>query len=143
METFVISQADYDKINVFQVRVCRKIPNIKHSFWSHVTNETVMNIASAKTQNINKTIETTPLSFKLKQIITTCFGHIVRRDPITDQMRAISIDEDGNRISAPKPWNNGRPKPKWYDIAKPLVIQVSENPTSYPSHGGPIFPNTR
>ena len=25
-------------------------------------------------------------------------------------MRAISIDEDGNRISAPKPWRSGRPK---------------------------------
>ena len=35
-------------------------------------------------------------------------------------MRAISIDEDGNRISAP------RPKLKWYDIAKPLVIQALE-----------------
>ena len=42
-------------------------------------------------------------------------------------MRAISIDEDGNRTSAPKPWRSGGPKLKWYNTAKPLVIQLLEN----------------
>ena len=113
METLVISQSDYDKNDAFRVRIFRKILNIKHSFWSHVTNETVMNTANTKAQqNIDKTIEITPLSFKLKQRIVQCIGHIIRRDPITDQMRAISIDEDGNRISAPKQWRSGGPKLK-------------------------------
>ena len=49
-------------------------------------------------------------------------------------MRAISIDEDGNSISAPKPWRSGKPKLKWYNIAKPLVTQVLEQLN--------IFPNT-
>ena len=41
-------------------------------------------------------------------------------------MRAISIDGDGNRISAPKPWGSGRPTIKWYNIAEPLVTQLLE-----------------
>ena len=41
-------------------------------------------------------------------------------------MRAISIDEDGNIISAPKPWRSGKPKLRWHDIAKPLVLQLLE-----------------
>ena len=125
-ETFVISKFVYDKIGVFQVRILGKIPNIKHSFWSHVTNDTVMHIANARAQNINKTIEVTPLSLKPKQIIIEFYGNIIRSDPNTNQMRAISIDEDGNIISAPKPWTNGKPKLRWYDTAKPLVIQVLE-----------------
>ena len=132
METLVISQFGCDNIDPFQVRIFRKIFNMKHSFWSHVTNETVMNTANTKTQNIDTTIEITPLSFKFKQIIIKFFGHTIRRDPNTDQMRAISIDEDGNRISAPKPWRSGRPKLKWYDTAKPLVIQALEQPSILP-----------
>ena len=126
METLVIPQSDYDQIDAFQVRIFRKILNTKHPYWSHVTNDTVMNIANTRAQ-IYKNIEITPLSFKLKQRIIKFYGHTIRRDCNTDQMRAISIDEDGNRISAPKPWRSGRPKLKWYDIAKPLVIQLLEN----------------
>ena len=59
-------------------------------------------------------------------MIIKFYGHIIRSDPDTDQMRAISIDEDGNIISAPKPWRSGRPKLKWYDTARPLVIQMLE-----------------
>ena len=65
-------------------------------------------------------------STKLKQRIVKFYGHIIRSDPNTDQVRAISIDEDGNRISAPKPWRSGRPKLKWYDTAKQLVTQQLE-----------------
>ena len=54
METLVISQSDYDKFDVFQVRIFRKILNIKHCFWSHVTNDTVMNTANTRAQNIDK-----------------------------------------------------------------------------------------
>ena len=83
-----------------------------------------MNTANTRAQNIDTIIEITTLPFKLKQRITKLYGHIIRRDPDTDQMRAISIDEDGNRSSAPKPWRSGGPKSKWYDIAKPPVIQI-------------------
>ena len=126
METLHNSQYDYDTIDAFQVRIFRNILNIKPSFWSHVTNDTVMNTANNRDQNIDKTIEITQLSLKLKQRIIQIYGHIIRSDPDTDQMRAISIDEDGNITSAPKPWRSGRPNLKWYDTARPLVIQVLE-----------------
>ena len=126
MESLGISQSDYDKIDAFQNRIFRTILNIKHSYWSHVTNATVMNTANNRARNIDKNIEIVPLSTKLKQIIIKFYGHIIRSDPNTDQIRAISIDQDGKRISAPKPWRSGRPKLKWYDTAKPLVIQQLE-----------------
>ena len=85
-----------------------------------------MNTSNIRAQYIDKHFEITPLSFKFKQRITKFYGHIIRRDPNTDHMGGISIDEYGNRISAPKPWRNGRPKLKWYDAAKPLVIQLLE-----------------
>ena len=126
MESLVISQSDYDKIGAFQNIIFRKILNIKHSYWSHVTNATVMNTANNRATNIDKNIEIVPLSIKLKQRIVKFYGHIIRNDPNTDQIRAISIDENGKRISAPKPWRSGRPKLKWYDTAKQLVIQQLE-----------------
>ena len=124
MESLVISQSDLDKIDAFQNRIFRKILNIKHSYWSHVTNATVMNTANNRAKNIDKNIEIIPLSTKLKQRIVKFYGHIIRSDPNTDQVRAISVD--GNRISAPKPWRSGRPKLKWYDTAKQLVTQQLE-----------------
>ena len=126
METLVISQSDYDKIDAFQTRIFRTIFNIKHSYWSHVTNDTVMRTANNRAQHINKNIDITPLSLKPKQRIITFYGHIIRSDPYTNQMRAISIDEDGNKISAPKPWRSGRPKLQWYNTAKPLVTYLLE-----------------
>ena len=126
METLVISQSDYDKIDAFQTRIFRTIVNIKHSYWSHVTNDTVMRTANNRAQHINKNIDITPLSLKPKHRIITFYGHIIRSDPYTNQMRAISIDEDGNKISAPKPWRSGRPKLQWYNTAKPLVTYLLE-----------------
>ena len=126
METLVISQSDYDKIDAFQTRIFRTIVNIKHSYWSHVTNDTVMRTANNRAQHINKNIDITPLSLKPKQRIITFYGHIIRSDPYTNQMRAISIDEDGNRTSAPKPWRSGRPTLKSYNIAKPFVTYLFE-----------------
>ena len=126
METLVISQSDYDKVAAFQIRIFRKILNIKHSYWSHVTNDTVMRTADNRAQHINKNIDITPRPLKLKQRIIKLYGHIFRSDPNTGQMRAISIDEDGNRISAPKPRRSGRPKLKWYNIAKPFVTYLFE-----------------
>ena len=83
-----------------------------------------MRTADNRAQHIDKNIDITPLSLKLKQRIIKFYGHIIRSDPNTDQMRAISIDEDGNRISAPKLWKSGRPKLKWYNAAKPLVTHL-------------------
>ena len=85
-----------------------------------------MNTANNRATNIDKNVEIVPLSIKLKQRIVKFYGHIIRSDPNTDQIRAISIDENGKRISAPKPWRSGRPKLKWYDTAKQLVIQQLE-----------------
>ena len=110
METLVISQSGYDNIDAFQTKIFRTTFHIKHSYRSHVPNDTVMRTANNRAQYIDKNIDITPLSLKLKQIIIKFYGHIVRNDPNTDQMRAISIDEGGNKISAPKPWRNGRPK---------------------------------
>ena len=67
METLVISQTDYDKIDAFQVRIFRKTLNKKHSDMSHVTNDTVMKIANNRAQYIDKNIEIIPPSLKLKQ----------------------------------------------------------------------------
>ena len=85
-----------------------------------------MRTANNRAQHIDKHIDITPLSLKPKQRIIIFYGHIIRSDPNTEQMRAISIDEDGNRISAPKPWRSGRPKLKWHNIAKPLLTQLLE-----------------
>ena len=112
METLVISQSGYDKIDAFQIRIFRTVLNIKHSYWSHVTNDTVMRTANNRAQHIDKNIDITTLSSKFKQRIIKFYGHIIRSDPNTDQIRAIFIDGDGNRISAPKPWRSGRPKLK-------------------------------
>ena len=92
-----------------------------------------MGTANNRAQHIDKNIGITPLSLKPKQRIIEFYGHIIRSDPNTDQMRAISIDEDGNIISAPKPWRSGRPKLKWYSIAKPLVTHLLEQPNILPN----------
>ena len=65
MGTLVISQSDYDKIDAFQIRIFRKTLNIKHSYWSHVTNDTVMRTANNRAHHIDKNIDITPLSLKL------------------------------------------------------------------------------
>ena len=67
METLVITQSDYDKIDAFQNSAFSKTFNIKHSYWSHVTNDTVMRTANNRAQHIDRNIDITPLSFKLKQ----------------------------------------------------------------------------
>ena len=85
-----------------------------------------MRTANNRAQHIDKHIDTTQLSLILKQRINKFYGHIIRSDPNTDQMRAVSIDEDGNRISAPKPWRSVRPKWQWYNTAKPLVTHLLE-----------------
>ena len=92
-----------------------------------------MNTANNRANNINKNIEIVPLSIKLKQRIVKSYGHIIRNDPNTYQIRAISIDKNGKIISAPKPWRSGRPKLKWYDAAKHLVIQQLEKPNIIPN----------
>ena len=139
METLVISQSDYDKINALQIRIFRTILNIKRSYWSHVTNDTVMGTASNRAQHIDKNIDITPLSSKPEQRIIKFYGHIIRSDPNTYQIRAISIDGDGNRISAPKPWRSGRPKLKLYNIAKPLVTHLFEQLSILPNTWGTDF----
>ena len=93
-----------------------------------------MKTANSRAQYIDKDSEIIPLSLKLQQRIIKFYVHTIRSDPNTDQMRAISIDVGGNRISAPKPWRSGRPKLKLYNIAKPLVTQLLEQLI--------IFPNT-
>ena len=85
-----------------------------------------MRTANNRAQHIGKHIDITPLPLKLKQRIVKFYGHITRCDPDTDQMRVITIDEDGNRISAHKPWRSGRPKLKWHNIATPLVTHSFE-----------------
>ena len=85
-----------------------------------------MGTANNRAQHIDKNIDITPLSLKLKQRIIQFYGHIISNDPNTDQVRAISTDEDGNRTSAPKTWRSGRPKLKLYNAAKPLVTHLVE-----------------
>ena len=102
-----------------------------------------MKTANDRAQHIDKNIEIIPLSLKLKQRIIKLYGHIIRSDPNTDQMRATSIDEDGNRTNAPKPWRGGRPKLKWYNIAKPLVTQLLEQPNISPNTWRTYFFNMR
>ena len=92
-----------------------------------------MKTANNRAQHIDKHIDITPLPLKLQQRIIKFYGHIIRCHPDTDQMRAISIDEGGNRISAPKPWRSGRPKLTWYNITKPLVTQLLEQLTISPN----------
>ena len=99
-----------------------------------------MRTANNRAQHIDKNIDITPLSLKLKQRTIKSYGHIIRSDPNTDQMRAISIDEDGNRISAPKPWRSGRPKLKWYNTAKPLVTHLLEQLNIRPDTWRTDFP---
>ena len=53
MESLVISQSDYDKVDAFQNRIFRTILNMKH-YWSHVTNATVMNTANNRANNIDR-----------------------------------------------------------------------------------------
>ena len=50
METHVISQSDYDKIDAFQTRIFRIALNIEHAYWSHVTNENCQQQSTAYRQ---------------------------------------------------------------------------------------------
>ena len=72
-----------------------------------------------RAQSTDDNEKITPLSTKLKQTIVKFFGHMIRSDP-SDQVRDISIDENGDRIRA-QFRRGGRPKLKGYDTAKTLV----------------------
>ena len=119
---------------------------IKHSFWSHVTNDTVMNTANTRAQDIDETIEVTPLSFKLKQRAIKFDGHITRSGPDTDQMRAISIDEDGNTIDAQtmEKWNTETKMVRHCQTSGNTVTGKAQYPTHhmeerfFPVRGKPI-----
>ena len=67
METFVIPQSDYDKIDALQIRIFRTILNIKHSYWPYVTNDTVMKTANNRAHHLDKNIDITPLSLKFNK----------------------------------------------------------------------------
>ena len=121
-ETLVTAQSDYNKLDAFQIRIFRKMLRIKHSYWSHVKNEEVMNTAKERAAHFDKNIEIIPLSTRLKQRIVKFYGHIIRSDPNTDQIRQISINDEGDRIKVRCKKRTGRPKLKWYNSSRQLVI---------------------
>ena len=103
MESLVISQSDYDEIDAFQNRIFRNILNIKHSYWSHVTNATVMNTANDRANNINETSNLYHFPSNSNKELKK-YGHIIR-EVIRTQTRSelFLLMETGKELVPPNP----------------------------------------
>jgi len=157
LNTLNITPAIKDRLNAFHMRGLRYILNIEHSYYSHITNEEVinrMNLALNDATALNITWE----QFKIQKEVAnqrykatklvgdlilerqeTLLGHILRLDH-TDLMRKVTCDEQLRR-----PYQLykrvGGPRSNWYDDNLNRVFKKLDSENGNFEHGNPVHIN--
>ena len=54
LESASLTNAEYERLDAFQIKALRKMLGMKHSYHSHVSNEVVMQTANLRINNINR-----------------------------------------------------------------------------------------
>jgi hypothetical protein len=120
LESASLTKAEYERLNAFQIKALRKMLGIKHSYRSHVSNQTVMETANLRIrlkggQTIRK------MSDKLKDRQVKFMAHMIRSEE-GDLTKTCAINNDGTRLNAGYK-RTGRPRIKWYDQVMDACIQ--------------------
>ena len=112
IESASLTNAEYERLYSFQIKVLREMLGIKHSYHSHISNEVVMQRANQRIRlKEGKTI--TKMSEKLVSRQIKFMSHLLRAEE-DDITKTCTIDRNGLRISAGFK-RTGRPRIKWYD----------------------------
>ena len=112
LESTSLTDAEYERLDAFQIKALRQMLGIKHSYHSHVSNEVVMQTDNQRIQiQEGKTI--TKMSEKLINRQIQFMAHLLRAEE-DDLTKTCTISRDGFRISAGFK-RTGRPRIKWYD----------------------------
>ena len=93
-----MTDAEYAKLDAFQIKALRKMLGITHSYHSHVSNETAMEIANRRIRlKGGRTI--TKMSEKLASRHIKFIAHLMRAGE-DDLTKTRAIDHNGIIISA-------------------------------------------
>ena len=112
IESASLTNAEYERLYSFQIKVLREMLGIKHSYHSHISNEVVMQRANQRIRlKEGKTI--TKMSEKLVNRQIKFMSHFLKAEE-DDITKTCIIDRNGLRISAGFQ-RTGRPRIKWYD----------------------------
>ena len=112
LESASLTNAEYERLDSFQMKALRKILGIKHSYHSHISNEVVMQRANQRIRlKEGKTI--TKMLEKLINRQIKFMAHL-RRAEENDVIKTCIVDHNGLRITAGFK-RTGRPRIKWYD----------------------------
>ena len=112
LESASWTNAEYERIDAFQIKALRKMLGIKHSYHSHVSNESVMQAANRRIRlKEGKTI--TKMFEKLINRRIKFMAHLSRAEE-DDLIKTCTINRDGFRIPAGFK-RTGRLRIKWYD----------------------------
>ena len=107
--------------DVFYYKSLRRITGIPPAHISRIDNLTVLETANDRAQLKNgKQLTSITQRVKIKQV--KLFGHLIRANAETDHTKRIAISDQGFRIRAHHR-RTGRPRLKWYDMAKQAVIE--------------------
>ena len=99
LHTTWLRKAEVNKLNAFQSRCIRKLIGVKPSYWSRVSNQTVLQTVGAK-----------PFSQMLLQQQLQYFGDIARR-PTGHVLRDMIFQASNtNLVQVPGPRRKGRPR---------------------------------
>ena len=111
LDSASLTNAEYERLDSFQMKALRKMLGIKHSYHSHISDEMVMQKANQRIRSKEgKTI--TKMSEKFNRQIKFT-SHLLRAEE-NDITKICTIDRNGLRISAGFKIT-GRPRINWYD----------------------------
>ena len=112
LESASLTNAEYERLDSFQIKALRKTLGIKHSYHSHISNEVVMQRANQrirlKERKVIKKMSEQIINRQIKFM-----AHLLRSGE-NDIMKTCTVDNNGFRIIAGFK-STGRPRIKWYD----------------------------
>ena len=104
---------------IFYFKSLRRITGIPPAHISRIDNLTILETANDRAQLKNgKQLTSITQRVKIEQV--KLFGHLIRANAETDHTKRIAISSQGYRIRAH--YRRGRPRLKWYDMAKQAVM---------------------
>ena len=112
LESASLANAEYERLDPFQIKALRNNLGMKHSYHSHISNEVVMQRAN-QIIRLKEGKEITKMSGKLIYRQIKFMAHLLRSEG-NDIMKTCTLDNSGMRVTAGFK-RTGRPRIKWYD----------------------------
>ena len=112
--TGVLYKADLRRLDGLQARCLRQILKVPHSYYSRISNATVLQMAGAK-----------PLSTRVLQQQMLYMGKVAQRSP-EDAVRQCLFEEDGYNLKVPSGQRGrGRPRQQWAKTVYDRCLQMA------------------